>query len=531
VLEPGADTSDTEVMDAAWLQGQPARRQARSWAKVLRATAVAVAVVGVVGSVLIAKGWQATVTRQRDERLDRTAASRTVAITSTLAHYENALQAERSLWFAVSGKVTREDFGRFVHTLQLKDRYRGLQSIGWREAVAAGDADAFVRAARADGEAGFAIRPSGRRPVYYVMRYGYSIDVFGHQLGLDARAIPSVRGTLERARETGETTITGRTTLAGDLSLPRSRHPASFELIVPVYENGEPPATAVERQATFRGWASGQFRADDFLQAALSTSQPSTGVELHDNELGHTSLAAGYPSGFRAEGPYVRTESFTFGGRRFVLRYAPLPGNPALTERTIAAPLVLGTGIAVSLLLGGLLLLLAQVGALYQQVGRLARTDALTGVANRRAWDDAFPVELARAGRSGLPLCVALIDLDRFKAYNDEYGHQAGDRLLKAAAAAWQGKLRRSDLLARYGGEEFAVLLPDCGLDSAMEIAERLRTAQPEGTCSIGLAAWEAGEGPTELVDRADRALYAAKEAGRDRCRADRTAGAASAAG
>jgi diguanylate cyclase (GGDEF)-like protein len=175
-------------------------------------------------------------------------------------------------------------------------------------------------------------------------------------------------------------------------------------------------------------------------------------------------------------------------------------------------------GVAVSVLLGALLWVLAQVGALYREVGRLARTDALTGVPNRRAWDDELPMELARAARSGRQLCAALLDLDHFKAYNDRHGHQAGDRLLKAAAAAWQGRLRKTDLLARYGGEEFAVLLPDCGLGNAMEIAERLRTAQPEGTCSIGVAAWDGRESATELVARADRALYAAKAAGRDRC-------------
>jgi diguanylate cyclase (GGDEF)-like protein len=103
----------------------------------------------------------------------------------------------------------------------------------------------------------------------------------------------------------------------------------------------------------------------------------------------------------------------------------------------------------------------------------------------------------------------------------DEHGHQAGDRLLKAAAAAWEGRVRKTDLLARYGGEEFAVLLPDCALDDAMEIAERLRTAQPEGTCSIGMADWDGREDVAQLVARADRALYAAKAAGRDRCFAD----------
>jgi diguanylate cyclase len=137
-----------------------------------------------------------------------------------------------------------------------------------------------------------------------------------------------------------------------------------------------------------------------------------------------------------------------------------------------------------------------------------------------RVWDQALPRELARAARTGQPLCVGLIDLDRFKAYNDRHGHQAGDRLLKAAGAAWWANLRNTDLLVRYGGEEFAVLLPDCGLEHAMVIAERLRTALPEGTCSIGIAEWVRGEGVDELVRRADQALYAAKEGGRDRSRA-----------
>jgi diguanylate cyclase (GGDEF)-like protein len=241
-----------------------------------------------------------------------------------------------------------------------------------------------------------------------------------------------------------------------------------------------------------------------------------------------TSALANYENGLQAaRSLWLASNSVSrpeFGGRRFALRYAPRPGNAILTERTVPAPVVLGTGIAASVLLAALLLLLGELAALYREVGRLAHTDSLTGVANRRAWDEEFPCELARAARSGRPLCLALLDLDHFKDYNDRHGHQAGHRLLKAAAAAWQGKLRKTDLLAHYGGKEFSVLLPDCELDNAMEIAERLRTAHPDGTCSIGVAHWDRRERPAELVARADRTLYAAKEGGRNRCHAD-TAG------
>ena len=158
-----------------------------------------------------------------------------------------------------------------------------------------------------------------------------------------------------------------------------------------------------------------------------------------------------------------------------------------------------------------------EISRLVSRLEGLARTDPLTGVPNRRVWEEELPRELDRARRMGTGLCLAMIDLDDFKSYNDRFGHQAGDQVLKEAAGAWRAEVRSTDLLARYGGEEFAVLLPDCGLDSAMEIAERLRAAPPECTCSIGVAAWDRREAATELVARADRALYAAKAGGRNR--------------
>ena len=147
-----------------------------------------------------------------------------------------------------------------------------------------------------------------------------------------------------------------------------------------------------------------------------------------------------------------------------------------------------------------------------------ALTDALTGLANRRAWDASLPAQVEHADREGAPLCLALLDLDHFKDYNDTHGHQAGDELLRIAAARWRSAVRDEDVLARYGGEEFAVALPGCTLDEAVEIAERLRGRVPGGaTCSIGVAVAEPGEDPSHALARADRALYAAKAAGRDR--------------
>lgn len=148
---------------------------------------------------------------------------------------------------------------------------------------------------------------------------------------------------------------------------------------------------------------------------------------------------------------------------------------------------------------------------------QLALTDELTGLPNRRAWDQGLRRELARASRQEDPVCVALLDLDNFKSFNDERGHQAGDAALRQTADSWSARLRATDLLARYGGEEFALAFPAWPLGKAVAVVERLRTATPAGlTCSAGIAAWD-GETPEELVGRADRALYEAKRGGRNR--------------
>jgi diguanylate cyclase (GGDEF)-like protein len=149
---------------------------------------------------------------------------------------------------------------------------------------------------------------------------------------------------------------------------------------------------------------------------------------------------------------------------------------------------------------------------------RVARTDDLTGLANRRAWDEHMRREVERARRADSTLAVALLDLDQFKDYNDVHGHPAGDRLLKQVGASWARVTRATDILARYGGEEFALALPAVDLAEARETLERIRAEMPEDQrVSAGLVFWDGEEDPLELVARADRALYAAKAAGRDR--------------
>jgi diguanylate cyclase (GGDEF)-like protein/PAS domain S-box-containing protein len=151
------------------------------------------------------------------------------------------------------------------------------------------------------------------------------------------------------------------------------------------------------------------------------------------------------------------------------------------------------------------------------KVRDMATHDSLTGLCNRRALEEMLPREMARVRRSRSPLCVAIVDIDHFKAYNDTHGHLAGDEVLRECARAWDQSLRGEDTLVRVGGEEFLVLLPDTSAAEAAEVVERLRARTPLGqTCSAGLACWDPAESVEDLLARADAALYDAKAGGRD---------------
>jgi diguanylate cyclase (GGDEF)-like protein len=147
----------------------------------------------------------------------------------------------------------------------------------------------------------------------------------------------------------------------------------------------------------------------------------------------------------------------------------------------------------------------------------LALSDSLTGLSTRRLWDEELPREMARARRGESPLTLAVIDIDHMSAFNMLRGEREGDRLIKETAARWRGGLREVDTLARLGGTEFGILLPSCGLGEALDVLDRVRAATPRGqTASAGVARWD-GEEPAELlVARANDALAAAKESGRN---------------
>ncbi|MBS1131163.1 MAG: response regulator receiver modulated diguanylate cyclase [Proteobacteria bacterium] len=191
------------------------------------------------------------------------------------------------------------------------------------------------------------------------------------------------------------------------------------------------------------------------------------------------------------------------------------------------------------LMRASLLAVTRKLDAANQELIRISSTDSLTGVANRRYFDEAMSIEWRRARRHSNSIALLMCDIDYFKLYNDTYGHQAGDECLRKIAAAISRHTERpSDTVARYGGEKFAVILPETSIGGALMVAEKIRQAtkelnithasSPTGQVGLSIGIASAAPGfdnpPDDLILAADKALYRAKKEGRDRVyRADAT--------
>lgn len=210
---------------------------------------------------------------------------------------------------------------------------------------------------------------------------------------------------------------------------------------------------------------------------------------------------------------------------------AALPGPVADPSGSDSIRRALVAAVVADVLAGYVLLLLnserleAELRAAQQDIEMLARTDSLTGLWNRRHFEDTIAAEIERARRYGTPLALLALDADHFKRINDEFGHHAGDAVLRELARLLTATTRRSDLLCRWGGEEFMVLAPDTGCPQAAAMAEKIRLAVAGHdldavggmTVSVGVGELLPGESTEAWVRRVDAALYDAKQGGRNR--------------
>ena len=356
-----------------------------------------------------------------------------------------------------------------------------------------------------------ALQPSRARPTYYPLTYavaeGRTRRVLERAFGYDIGSDPERAPYLDRARDTGEpvTTPVIRLSLGGP----------GVNVFQAVYRDGAPRRTVAERRAALVGFVVGSFRIGDLL-ATASAALPDE-VETQLRYQGKT--VAGGPLEDAAATP------IRIADRTLVLVVRD-PDEPDLS-----LPLLLAVvGLAIAGLLGSLIFVWTHNEKL-QKLEREASEDPLTGLKNRRRFDEDLRAAMARARRERTTGAMLMLDLDHFKEVNDNHGHAAGDRLIVEIAEVLRRRTRESDTLGRLGGDEFAVVLPRCSREEALltaeAIARAIRDHQPAGegvepvTACVGVAMFgeDPRQGAASVASQADAAMYAAKDGGRDSVR------------
>jgi len=364
------------------------------------------------------------------------------------------------------------------------------------------------------------LKRAGSRPHYFPLTFaaakGLAVQVpLGYDIGSD-----SLRGSyLSKARDTGEPAAT-----------PAMRLPVGgtgINVFRPVYRDGAPTRTVGQRRAALIGFAAGAFHVPDLAQAATDALPDETAVAFVEG--GKSVVGPDLPSDETATAP-IRVADRTW---LLVVRDPSPPGV------SLSVMIALG-GLSLAALLAALVLIWSRNERM-QELAREASQDSLTGLKNRRRFEEDLRAELARSHRYGVEGALLMLDLDHFKQVNDTLGHPAGDRVLAEIAEVLHGRTRETDVLARLGGDEFAVVLPRCDLDEAEAVAGEIATAirkhmaseegVPPITASIGVAPFGPGRllSYESVLAKADAAMYEAKGSGRDSVRtfdSDEDAGA-----
>jgi diguanylate cyclase (GGDEF)-like protein len=350
------------------------------------------------------------------------------------------------------------------------------------------------------------LKRAAARPVYYPIAFGTSeLEEPQRIRGFDLGSDPLRARVLRRAGDTGMAVATPLVQLLiGGTGINVFR---------PIYRDGAPAKTVAERRRALKGFIAGSFRVDDVAAAALAVLPHDAKVQLRVDQ----GRAFG-PGGELGDGAQVPIH---IANRTWFLVLED-PGNPP-----VGLPIAIGIlGIALAALLASLVVSWNR-GERMRELERQASQDALTGLGNRRRFEQDLAAAMARSRRDGTTGALLMLDPDRFKLVNDSHGHPAGDRVIMAVAETLRRRTRASDSLARLGGDEFAVILPRCSREEAViaaeAVADEIRHRHPQDgldplTVSIGVTLF--GEDPkasvATVVSDADAAMYAAKDEGRD---------------
>jgi diguanylate cyclase (GGDEF)-like protein len=355
-----------------------------------------------------------------------------------------------------------------------------------------------------------AMRREGRRRQYFPLTFAAATGLAtrtpdGYDVGSDPLRDPY----LLRARDSG------RPVASRVIRLPIGG--TGINVFRPVYRDGAPTATVAQRRAALAGFAVGGFHIPDLASAADAPLPGGSDVAL--TEGGKVLAGPNLSAADTASAP-IRIADRSW---LLVVRDPNRPG--------VGLPVLMVVfGLSLAALLGALVSTWSRNERM-QELKRQAGQDSLTGLKNRRRFEEDLRAELARSRRYDVAGALLMLDLDHFKQVNDTLGHPAGDRVIAEIAAVLLARTRETDVLARLGGDEFAIVLPRCDLEEAEAVAEEIATAVrehmytehgiPPITACIGIAPF----GPKTLMSfesilaKADAAMYAAKGSGRDAVR------------
>jgi diguanylate cyclase (GGDEF)-like protein len=466
-------------------------------------------------------------------QFERRTETAVAAVRARMLSYEQVLRSGAAR-MASSPSVSRAEWHDFIAHLQLEERFPGIQALGYAQRVGDWERPAHVKRMRESGFPDYDIRPEGERPDYVVVVY--SEPFAGRNvrfLGYDMLADPTRRDAMERARETADVAISGKVVLGGEMYRGAPAQQAGFVMYAPVYHDGFRVVSREDRRPTLAGYTFTPLRMHDLMSGLLDEGVlPVLDMRIHDsaeplaeNLLIDTRTA--WRSAVDSATPkFRRAVSVPMPGRTWSIEFVSRPEFDAMldTERPYG---LLAAGIASSLIV---FILTSALVYTWNRAHNRSMRDPLTGLYNRRYLEETMGREVPRARRLGESVGMIVLDLDHFKELNDTHGHDAGDHVLSRTGELLKHATRGGDIACRVGGEEFAIILPGASLEVARRRAEAIRTAFEStdfqfGGRLLGPLSLSAGVAalPPEAEDwvaalqRADRALYAAKQAGRNR--------------
>jgi|SRR5689334_9464053 len=468
----------------------------------------AVVVAIAVGSIAVALVVHA---REHDsfEQRQRSEATRAARQVEALASLSIGQLSSASAFYRAEGHFTRHEFEVVANSLLHSG---SLAATGFIASVPLARRGRFERShgypISERGALG-QIRPAAKRATYYPLVFAATAKPVAVTLplGYDIGSDPLRGSYLHLALSEGRAAATPVMRLAAGGT--------GINVFRPVYRDGAPTGTTAERRAALVGLAVGSFHVPDLASAAKSAL--SDGVLASLVERGKPVAGPRLAQGESADAP------IRIADRSWLLVVRD-PGRPGV-DLPVAIALV---GISLAALLAALVLVWSRSERMHE-LAREASHDPLTGLHNRRRFEEDLRAELARSHRYGVPGALLMLDVDRFKRVNDTLGHPAGDRVLAEIAAVLQGRARETDSIARLGGDEFAVVLPRCSPPEAETVAAEITRAirermngegdVPPLTVSVGVAPFGAGHRLSyeSLIGHADAALYSAKGSGRDR--------------